>query len=698
MIHIYESDNPSNGIQIPPLKKPNLPAVVVFYRSQLNADNKPNEKYGTKDTQYNGEFGFDRFDKKIIAEGLATEYEKLKGVEVKDPVAGNSHEYLCPYLSLYPPNVTGNLNNTKSNVTLYVKLEEDKEKGTDEPDFGAIHFQSSDPNSIAIAGTQANKVNGAQEQSKKIKLTIGDKAQPLSIECKQAFSTPIKVTAKTSKGTIIGQLIVVPNQDIYHLTVQPVYVTLGTTTDDKKTDAPIASIAAIKAKALTECLNNKSLNQALIHCELSPVAHTFTYDKALVREYIHTQNSKGYLYKDDAKRKAFNSAIEKQYGLILNNSGNSNASDETLKNEIYFRSGTYRAVQNFLAALDKRFKYNVNASNPFKEAQKTHENKELTNAYNHKKVQEALADFRVAEQKMNAELQKKGISTNTQTFVSTGIPKQGTVYVFYYPDIEAAYENTANDLSQGSVPGYTLRSNGVSHIFNTGFDKADAIVHEICHGLGLPHTFEEELGKAKDSTIKTKEDYEQEIEIAEKELEELEDDEKEYYRGIEAMKKDGYNDLELFSKYKELNKKYTAIKNTINIEKPNLYLKNKAYNAYLIFTQIITKTEELKIIEKDFNKIIFDWEASTDITQIKTSIISKKTKIKSLEQLKDTSPKENSIEGESNYNSQSATLENYMDYDFNSSGSNKFFKRKTLTQNQWNTIREIGIQNGYFNK
>ena len=37
-----------------------------------------------------------------------------------------------------------------------------------------------------------------------------------------------------------------------------------------------------------------------------------------------------------------------------------------------------------------------------------------------------------------------------------------------------------------------------------------------------------------------------------------------------------------------------------------------------------------------------------------------------------------------------------MDYDFDDSGAvNKYFERKTFTNQQWELIREVGAENGY---
>jgi len=339
MIRIYESGNPSNYLEIEDLKKTNLPAVVTFYRSQSNADNKPSQKYGTKDSQYNGEFGFDRFDKKVMAEGLANKYEKLKDVEVKNKVAGDSYDYLCPYLSLYPPNVNGGINE----VTLYVKLEEDRHKGTDEPDFGGIHFLSSDSQSIEIVGAQTNRLAKKEVQSKKIALTIGDNAKPIKIKCNQAFSTPITITAKTSKDTTIGQLIVVPNIERFTTSIQPIELHLGNVASKTVDKIPHSSLM----KDVVKGFNTTSFNQAYINAQLSADTHKITLGKGQFEKYFDNRDGKIHLRNKTLAEK-YNDLVESRYAALLVNQAQKNKAEEKIK----------ETGQNLLEQFDKKYKYN----------------------------------------------------------------------------------------------------------------------------------------------------------------------------------------------------------------------------------------------------------------------------------------------------------------------------------------------------
>lgn len=114
---------------------------IQFYRSKEHAVGK----YGVADSSYKGSFGFDKFDKKVCAEGLIGEYQDLKGIVPKVEVISGIKKYLCAYLSIWPPNVEGNQDNAKSKVTLYVKAEEVL---TQLANNANIEFVCSDPNII----------------------------------------------------------------------------------------------------------------------------------------------------------------------------------------------------------------------------------------------------------------------------------------------------------------------------------------------------------------------------------------------------------------------------------------------------------------------------------------------------------------------------------------------------------------------
>ncbi len=130
-------------------------AVISFYRSQPHA----NGNFGKKDTAYKGEFGFDKFDEKVIAEGLIHNYKTL-GIQTKTEAIKNNHNYLCAYLSIWPPGVDGNVDSSKSTVNLYIKAEPniDFDK-KDENDINTeqVVFESSDPNCIEVGGAALKK-------------------------------------------------------------------------------------------------------------------------------------------------------------------------------------------------------------------------------------------------------------------------------------------------------------------------------------------------------------------------------------------------------------------------------------------------------------------------------------------------------------------------------------------------------------
>ncbi len=692
MIRIYEQDNPSNSLEIEPLGKPNLPAVVVFYRSKINATFKDKKNvYGNKDTEYDGSFGFDRYDQDIMAEGLVTDYEELEDVQTKRDTTSNSNNYLCPYLSLFPPNTDGNLDT----VTLYAQLEEDLDRTDGNPDLGGLYFQSSDPSSIEIVGTAEYKILKKTVQAKKVSLKIGDAPAPIKVNCLKAFSEAIIITATTSQDIIIGQLIVVPNTEVFRLKIQPVIVKLGGVTSSKLVEVNTASITHINVTKFDEQLNKHSFNQALIISEIAAKSHEFTFAKTDVNAYLKTETGKKYLSGDDTDRSYFNDLIETNYAKLLK--GGTRNSDNDIKDKAYVSSGTYTAVKDFLSEFDKRFDYNTNASNPFKEAKKRHEDEEITNAIGHAKVQEKLASLKVSEAKMKADLTAQGVNANdtTPTFRDESIPKQGTVYVFYYPDIEASYAENSSDLTS-KVPGYTKRENGISHIFNSCFSLVDAVVHEIGHGLGLPHPFDKNLGSSKDPSIKTAEDYDVEINTAERELEKMKEDETSYNKGIQSMTKSGESDLAVFYQYEKLDNYYKSVKRFISNES---FLTKKTYNTYLNFLKINQRTSDIAKVEVDINAInaIGEETTTTDITKIKTDILAKEQEINTLKKLKATAPKDSEVAGDAKYKAQSETLENYMDYDFNKNNTvDPDFERKTLTKQQWDLIRKVGSKNGYF--
>ena len=583
-----------------------------------------------------------------------------------------------------------------SKAKIYVKLEHDSEYKNGDADYGLITFESSDPKSITFKGATNGVLQiGLTEQDKdENKHQNTYKALPsIEVECLKSFANEIKITAKTGKGREIGQLLVYPNQTEYTVTVQPVLITLGASTDSKSVDIATSSLTQINTSDLEKQLNEHSLNQALIKCAIAPMTQTFTFDKSIVREYLKKEGGKEYLTGDDNQRKLFNEAIENQYSTIIEGT---HAEEITKKNEAYNKSSMHSAIQNYLKAIDKKFKYNTEASNKYKEVSKALEDTKIKNAVEHKIIKNGSNGvhdlFLVAEQKMNAMLKRDGITSSGNKPMYVGkIPKVGTIYIFLYPDIEASYaDDFSMDLTKGEVPGYTSRGGGLSHIFKECFTLPDAIAHELGHALGLQHTFEKELGNT-NSTLKTQEEYDKEIEQMKENLNSVNLEEKKYNKGLKSIISSGLTDSNEYPKYESMDRYYTRIKNLSE----NFIDWRKNYNSYLRFNDFLDKLKAASLYENDLSKIKIHQDIKS-ITQIKADKAKVESEIKILEAKKNSAPKNKDLKGDLNYKAQSTTLENYMDYDFDDAGiTNTDFERKTLTKQQWDIIRENGGPNGY---
>ena len=706
-VRIAEAGNASNNLKIDGLTKPDLPCVVSFYRSKKHAEGK----YGKDDPLYKGEYGFDRFDEDVMAEGLVNEYDFVKGVEADEEVVDGDHRHPCSYISLYPPNPDGNI--SKAKVT--VRLQKSKKYERGDPNFGMIHFESSDPSSVQIVSPVKDSLSTliltmeSRDDTTNSAIAFGE----LEIECLKEFPSQVSITAirrvKNKKDRVVGKLIVYPNAKRYTTVIQPIVVKLGLTTSDSKTDVPSATMPVIQAIKLEQMLNQNSLNQALIHSKVATNTHTFTFNQSKLSKYIQSEGGKNYLMKDDNLRQEFNTYIENQYALLLGDT--STAEEETKKNKAYNDSGMHEAFQNFRKVFHSKFGYDTDPRSPFKEARSAFNetfkivdkktgvklNKTgLTGyAFNHRRVKAAYNECLAAETRMNQLLKNWGIDTTKEKGLhASGIEKKGLIHVFYYPDIEAAYsDNTNTAVDKPLVPGYTSTGNGVSHIFNKGFSIVDAIIHEIGHGLGLPHPFAKSLGRAKDPTIKTKEDYEKELDLAEKELEKFKTQKEQFDKGMASMKEEGITDLKVYSQYSELHKKYKQLKGDTDVSalsaRSRVFGLNK-YATYTYYKYIIDKIKELLVIEGDINLITIG--ITDGIEKIKSKITAKDSEVKLLNVKMQSAPRTRDVEGEAKYQSQSRSLENYMDYDFYASSGRKNtdFERKSLTYLQWKIIWDKG--------
>ena len=260
----------------------NFIACIDFYRSLDNS----NGAFGSTDKEYTGKFGFDRFDKKVCGEGTFGNYEVLPTIIPKDKINSKTQKYLCSYLTIWPPNIEGNPNNTKSKITLFVKASSAIIEGTKKT--GQVEFTSSDPSKVTVSASA--------------ELTIEKGAIPITIECKGSFDRDIEITAKAKdEDQILGKLIIKANHNIYVTTIHPVEVEFATTGSPIITDITLDD----KINKIIEHFNTKSFNQAYIYARVAPSTKMVLSTAVFQAEKLFfDKNNETYLDYDKGSRNA----------------------------------------------------------------------------------------------------------------------------------------------------------------------------------------------------------------------------------------------------------------------------------------------------------------------------------------------------------------------------------------------------------
>lgn len=610
-------------------------ACIQFYRSKEQAAGK----YGNKDLTYKGEFGFDKFDKKVCAEGLVSEYETLDGIIPNDEVITGVKKYVCPYLTIWPPHVEGNLDTKKSKITVYVKAE----KGTIElAKSSDIEFTSSNKN-ISILGTKV------------VPLTIDGEAQPLTLECKGPFEKDVTIEAR-AKGEfeILGKLIIKANAIRYKTIIQPVEVVFSSQENLNVITIPNDPLF----KELEKKFNYNSFNQAYIYGELAPQTKKIIVNKKDFMDKGHLFELNGLMYvkkkkKDDDSTIKFNGLIESKYTYALNKISRSNP--EELKNQIE------KQEIKLLETFDKEFDYKLGKDIAY--AQKKHQEKIVTKAWNHPNVQAEYSHYVKLKQQYS------------QTGGILPLNKQNTIHLFYSRDIHGGGDNTTTQTDSSghmvidTVHAYSAPGTGVCYIFDSGLRASDnitTILHELGHSLGLQHTFEESLGKYENriNNIRYKEDIETEIKELEKKI----------------SNKDEPQPIQNGTNVQHL---YNSIKRGLDFNRPGDHFEKLFLNAILKNTK-----NEGALISEQKNQFYLDSNQESSATQAQTKE-ELKNKLKVLKAEKETA---DSLVVYPNWKTQSETLDNYMDYyqKENSSDINPDFERKSFTQKQWSIMQEKG--------
>ncbi|WP_064968111.1 hypothetical protein [Tenacibaculum ovolyticum] len=494
-------------------------AAIQFYRTKEHAEGN----YGTKDSSYKGEFGFDGFDAEVHAKGMSQYYKKLASIQPKAKELGR-HTYYCPYISLWPPQPDKNPSGAVSSVTLYIKAEEAIVKKDKK---GKVNLKSSNEAVIKVPTAP-------------IELELGGVAIPVKIECLNIFETEvyITVTIDGDPSKKVGKLIVYPNKVRYKTIIQPVEIKFSTTESKKINKKTHESFFT----SLEKEFNKTSFNQAYIHGELAKNTYQITLAKSQFGKFF-TKEADGNLYlikknESDPLTSEYSSLVENRFAALLENKGAQNKAEEQLK----------KTIENLLTVFDNEYKDKG-------KVEKQHKKKIVTNAWGHPKVQKAYKAY------------QKALKNYQNTGEAGSLNKTNTIHVFYSKDIHAARNPT------NKVLAYSNIGEGVVHVFDAALIAKKPypdVLHEMGHSLGLAHTFSDDLGKYEDRQAGKvyKEDLKKEIKILRNRIDRLKD-------RIKELNKN--NNFNIYSKIETATRNRSWFLNNIN--KVSFHFLNKIDDA-----------------------------------------------------------------------------------------------------------------------
>ncbi|MBC9934830.1 PAAR-like protein [Chitinophaga qingshengii] len=637
-ITIDDHKQVDNPVEPDPVENTIFIGCIRFYRSADNAGGA----FGMKDNGYNGEFGFDAFNKATCAEGLIGEYQELIGITPAEDAISGVAKYLCPYLSIWPPDVEGNTDNKKSTVTLYVNAQKASKLLKSDAD---IVFSSSNAN-ITLNTTTLH-------------LKIDDPAVPLTITCKGPFEEDVAITAK-AKGEpqVLGKLIIKANAVRYKTIIQPVELSFGAQAS--------AAISAIPHTPLINDLirffNTHSFNQAYIYGVPANDTKKVTFQ---VSEFenagllLQKEDGNRYLKKDtenDPDTVRYNRMVEQRFAAYLVNQEKKQAAREDMQK---------KAIE-VLKRFDKHFEFKTGRKS-LQYTLKQYEDKIASKAWNHPDVQKAYADYSAAK-----------TYYDTMGSADTWLKKDKILYFFYTNDIYAAKKPDAKVLA------YSETFSGVAHIFQAALTDTDVngvVMHELGHALGLRHTFDEQaLGtySIKEPGKTYRDDVNEEIRSKKVDVHTKEGMVERMKKDQKAASKEGLSSAQVEG-LGQMESDYSSLETTVK----------KSFVPNLDdFVATVNDT-----IQKE-NGTFQHTNSGVTITSIEQEITKLESEIKVLEGTAKSAERTMLLK---KAKAQHSTKENYLDYSQDSQGNmSRDFKRKTFYQWQWQFMQLVGKSKRYF--
>ena len=327
--------------------------TIQFYRSKNHSEGK----LGAEDPFYNGEFGFDLYDKDHCPKGSVIYYLDQNGKPIENK---NYSGYVAPYLSIWPPKI----DKEKSSVILYAKASDNTSV------IDLLKYECKEWNKVTKDFSVLSEDKKLEVE--KLQTANSEKYYRIKIQCIKPFENDISIVAKYNEKEV-GRIIVKANAKVYETTIQPVLINFGviasTTIQLKDNDKFV--------KDLLTYFNKNSFNQAYIKGKLADETHMVTFLKSdFIKDDVVKEKGKyknlfvNYTESNQKNAEEYNNLIEQRYASIYHEVTENQANIEKMEN----------CIKLILNKFKNDFDYDKTSN--IKKAKQFHENHVATNAWN----------------------------------------------------------------------------------------------------------------------------------------------------------------------------------------------------------------------------------------------------------------------------------------------------------------------------